>query len=92
MLWYFPKNKVSLFLICVNLLYKSYLMLGGLLWMYAWSIQWLWLILDMFIRGDFNCTVELRPPATLVLSLSFGIKSFAIHHNMGPAQSGNTCW
>jgi len=48
-------------------------------------------ILDMPLRGDFTCTVELRRPAALESYVSFVTKFFAIHQNMGQAQWGNIC-
>jgi hypothetical protein len=44
------------------------------------------------LHGDSIYTVELRRPAALASYVSFVIKFFAIHQNMGPAQWGNTYW
>ena len=81
---------VCLFMISVSLLYKSYLMVGGLLWMDAWSILLLGIIVDMLIHGDSIQTVELMRLAAAESYVLFVIKFFAIHQNMGPAQWGNT--
>ena len=50
------------------------------------------IILDMCRHGDSIYTAEFKRPAALASYVSFVIKFFAIHQNMGPAQSGNTCW
>jgi hypothetical protein len=50
------------------------------------------MLLDMRLRGDSIYTVELRSPAALASYVSFAIKFFAIHQNMGQAQWRNKCW
>ena len=67
-------------------------MLGGLQWIKASSGLMLGMILDICRRGDSIYTAELRGPAALASYVSFVIKFFTIHQNMGPAQWGNTCW
>ena len=42
------------------------------------------IILDMPLRGDSIYTAELRRQAALASYVSFVIKFFAIHQNMGP--------
>jgi len=49
-------------------------------------------ILDMRRHGDSIYTAELTRLAALASFVSFVIKFFAIHQNMGPAQWGNTRW
>jgi len=91
-LWSRPKMNVSLFAIWATLLCKSFSMRGELRWMYSRRGLLLGINLDMHLRGDSICTAELRRPAALASYVSFVIKFFAIHQNMGPAQWGNTCW
>jgi hypothetical protein len=50
------------------------------------------MLLDMRLRGDSIDTVQLMSPAALASYLSFAIKFFAIHQNMGQAQWGNIGW
>jgi hypothetical protein len=50
------------------------------------------IILDMHLRGDSIYTAECRKTATLASYVSYVIKFFAIHQNLGPAEWGNTCW
>jgi len=49
------------------------------------------ILLDTFRHADFICTMEYRRPAALASYVSFTIKLFIIHQNMGPAQYGRTC-
>jgi len=91
-LWSLPTINVSLYVIWGTLLYKSSSMLGGLQLMYTWSGPLLGIIPDMPYRGDSIYTAELNKPAVLASYVSFVIRFFAIHQNMGPDQSGNTCW
>jgi len=44
---------MSLFMIWAALLYKSYFILGGLQWMWAQIVQFLWIILDMRLDWHF---------------------------------------
>jgi hypothetical protein len=53
---------------------------------------WLGIIPDMRRPGDSIYTTELKQLVDLASDVSFVIKFFAIHQNMGPAQLGNTCW
>jgi len=55
-------------------------------------ILFLAIILYMDLHSDSIYTAVLRSPAALVSYVSFVIKFFAIHQNMGPAQCGNTWW
>jgi len=66
-------------------------MRGGIQWMKARSGLLLGMILDMRRRGDSIYTAELKRPGALASYVSFVIKFFAIHQNMGPAQWGHTC-
>jgi len=83
---------MSLFVIEATLLYKSSSMLGGLQWMLAWRGLLVSIILDMRHCGDSIYTAELRRLAALASYVSFVIKCFAIHQNMGPAQWANAGW
>ena len=65
-------------------------MSGGLQRMKAQSGLLLGIFLDMRPGGDSIYTAKLKRPAALVSYVSFVIKIFAIHQNMGPAQCGNT--
>jgi len=67
-------------------------MLGGLQWMYARSGLLSGTVLDMHLSGDSIYTAELKRLAALASYVSFVIKFFAIHQNMGPGQWANTCW
>jgi hypothetical protein len=49
------------------------------------------IILNMRRRVDSIYTAELKRLAALASYGLFVSKFFAIHHNMGPAQWGNTC-
>jgi len=91
-LWYLPKIHLSSFVMVATLIPKSSSMLGGLQWMYTRSSLLLWIFLDMRLCADFIYTAEWRRPAAQELYVSFGIKFFAIHQNMGLTQWGNTCW
>ena len=53
--------------------------------------QMLGINLDMCLQGEINRAVELRRLAARESYVSFIIKFFAIHQNMGPAEWGNTC-
>jgi len=59
--------------------------------MYTRSGLLLGIILAMRHRGDSIYTAEVKRPAALASYVSFVIKFFAIHQNMGVAQWGNTC-
>ena len=47
------------------------------------------IILDIILHGDCICTAELRIPGALSSHVSFVMKFFIIHQNMGPVQWGN---
>jgi len=87
-----PKITLSSFVIWATFHCKSLLMVGGLHWMKARSGLLRWRILEMRLRGDSICTVELRRLAALASDVLCVIKFFAIHQIMGPAQWGYTCW
>jgi len=91
-LWSLPKMTVSFFVIWATLHCRSASMHGGLQRMKARSGLLLGKTLDIRRRGDSIYTAELRRPAALASFVSFVIKFFFIHQNMGPAQWGNTCW
>ena len=57
--------------------------------MWTRSGQLLGIILDMRLRGDSIYTTDLRGPAALTSYVSFVIKFFTIHQNMGLAQWGD---
>jgi hypothetical protein len=57
--------------------------------MKARSSQLLGMILDMRRHGDAIYTAELKRPAALASYVSFVIKIFPIHPNMGPASVSN---
>jgi len=83
-LWSLQKMNWSLFVSWVTSLCKSSLMFGGLQWMLSRISLVLRIILDMCLRGDSIYTAALRRQASLAAYLSFVIKFFAIHRNMGP--------
>jgi len=91
-LWSLPKMNVSLCAIWATLHCKSSSTRGGLHWMTARSGLLLGIILDMNLGSDSIYTAELGRPAALASFVSFVIKFFANHQNMGPAHWGNTCW
>jgi len=82
---------VTLLVIWATLHCKSFLMHGGNQWRKGRSSLVLGINVDMRRRGDSIYTAELKRPAALASYVSFVIKFFAIHQNMGPAQWGNTC-
>jgi len=60
-------------------------------WMYARNVLLLGVILEIRLHNNFISTKELRRLAAPESYVSFLIKFFAIHQNIGPAQLGNTC-
>jgi len=66
-------------------------MLGWLLWMRAWSILLIVIIVYMRLGGDSIATPEWWRPADLASYVSFVIKYFPIYQTMGPAHQGNIC-
>jgi len=91
-LWSPPKLNVSLFVIWTSLLCKSSSMLRVLRWMWVQNVLVHGIILEMLLRGDSICTVESRRLVALASDVSYVIKFFANHQNMGPAVWGNTRW
>jgi len=91
-LWFLPKTNVFIFVIWVTWLCESYSTLGGLHWMYARSGLLPGIILEMPLCGDCIYTAELKTPAALASYVSFVIKFFATHQNIGPAQRVNIFW
>jgi len=67
-------------------------MLGGFSWMYARNVLLLGIILDIRLHAGCICTAELSWTAAVELYVSFLIKFFAIHQNLGSTPLGNTCW
>jgi len=66
-----------------NLTCKSYLMLGGLLSMYAGSSLLLGTILDRPLQGYSVSTAQWTELASLASNVSFLIKFFTIHLSIG---------
>jgi hypothetical protein len=58
--------------------------------MHPCTVLLLGMILDMGIRGNSICTLELSRLAALASDGLFDIKFFAIHQNMRPAPWVNT--
>jgi hypothetical protein len=57
----------------MTLLCKSYLMLGGLQWLWARSVLLHWIILDRSLDGASTLTAQLRRPAALASCVLFVI-------------------
>ena len=91
MLWDLPKMNFSSIPIWSTMHCISYSMLGELRWMSARSIQLLGILSDLCLHGNSICTAVLHTPGALVSYVSFVMKFFVIHQNLGPAQSGNSC-
>jgi len=88
---YCTKIELSLFGIWATVLYKSNIILRGLLWRSVRSILLLGILLAIPLCSLSICPAELKGPSALGSYVSFCIKFFAIYLTMWTAQWQNTC-
>jgi len=81
-----------LFVIWVTLHYTSNLIVSELLWMLAPSMLCGGISQDLRVCGALIPTAEFLRQASHSSYILFVIRLFAIHHNMGLAEYGNTYW